>query len=152
MLASTKTIIYRGGWVPKKKAKHNRSVDVDVKLKYDRRFKDEEIIDSFLLYYLIEIIRLAERNNMGVILLSYPVREEYDSYMSKMNISIEWYHKTVLSNIYNEFQKNLTLLDYHDVFFDNPEYFYDTDHLNPNGSEVFSKRVYEDMKEMGLAS
>ena len=38
------------------------------------------------------------------------------------------------------------LLDYYDDFFDHPEYFGDSDHLNNIGSTVLSKRGEEDMR------
>jgi len=41
---------------------------------------------------------------------------------------------------------NYILLDYYDIFFENPEYFDNPGHLNYKGAEVFSKILYQDLK------
>ena len=41
----------------------------------------------------------------------------------------------------------VTTLDYHDLFFDHPEYFFDPDHLNVQGSDLFTERLASELKK-----
>jgi hypothetical protein len=40
------------------------------------------------------------------------------------------------------------LFDYHNIFFDHPEYFFDPDHLNVKGSDLFTEQFARDMKSL----
>jgi hypothetical protein len=42
------------------------------------------------------------------------------------------------------------ILDYHDLFFDHPEYFFDPDHLNIKGSDLFTEKLAGELQQLQL--
>jgi len=152
LLEESKTVIRKGGWVPKKSSRYKDNLTNHAGVRYERWFKDKKAIDPLMLSYLLKIVGLTEENDVNLIIIKYPVSRELDEYMEKVNISKEEFYDAVFTEIYEKHEVNLTVLDYHDLLFNSSEYFADADHVNPDGARIFSKRVYEDMKEMGLAS
>lgn len=103
--------------------------------------KDKKLFNSF-----IKTIYLLEKNDKKIILIKYPLTEEYLSAVKKKglnNTSFYQEEQYLLENI-----KKLYILDYQDYFSKNKTIFSDQDHLNDKGAKVFSKKVNEDLKEL----
>ncbi len=43
-----------------------------------------------------------------------------------------------------------TVLDYHDLYWDTPEYFFNSDHLNGEGAIEFTKVLKQDLDAQGF--
>lgn len=94
--------------------------------------------------YFLKSIDLA-KNESKIVLIIYPVSKEYDMDLQLFNTSKKKYYNFLLPQIKAE-GVNYILLDYYDIFFENPEYFDNPGHLNYKGAEVFSKILYQDLK------
>ena len=108
------------------------------------RFGEQERISNISFEYFIKTIELAMENNIHIIFIKYPLTKEHDSVITKKNITKEDYYETIFDGI-NKTIENYSVLDYYDLYFNNPEYFGDSDHLNWKGAEVFSKRLSHDL-------
>lgn len=109
------------------------------------------LLDNMTLRYFLKILDLAKKNHIKIIFIKYPVTKEYDAELIKHNISKEDHYDTLLKEI-NKVSKDYVLLDYYSDFFDHPEYFGDSDHLNYIGSPILSKKIQEDLRELSLVT
>ena len=107
-----------------------------IKTRMAEQFKDKYISDLNLEYFR-KIIELCGRNKIKVLLISYPITEEYYSAIPS----------TVKTEVDNEITndsifKKLTYWNYSKLYKLHPEYFQDTDHLHKaTGLPVFSKVI-----------
>lgn len=92
----------------------------------------------------LKILEFANENNIKIYLIKYPLSKEYDNKIRKNGIVPELFYEELFSRI-NNIISDYTLLDYYNVFFDHSEYFRDAQHLNYIGSEIFSKRIQEEL-------
>ena len=68
--------------------------------------------------------------------LKFPISKEYYEIISENDFGIEklWLcHK-------------MEIIDLHDLFFGYDEFFYDLDHLNKKGTELFCKEIHNALK------
>ncbi len=115
---------------------------------YRVHFSENPIkIEKQTFNYFFNILELAKENNINVIFIKYPISKEYDLEIRKHNLNKKKYYDKIFSEV-NEVLNNYAILDYYDIFFNNPEYFYDAEHLTIEGSEVFSRGVNEDFKNI----
>lgn len=102
-------------------------------------FLGSDIYDENLLLYFEKTLRLCKGNNIEVVTLAYPLTgyylEETKQYIAKE----EFYRKILSDPKYKMYIRRH--LDYSGVFIDNNGLFFDQDHLNNAGSEIFSKLV-----------
>jgi len=121
-----------------------------VSKRYNYSFSNPpNLLDNITLSYFLKILDLAKKNHIKIIFIKYPVTKEYDAELIKHNISKEDHYDLLFKEI-NKVAKDYVLLDYYDDFFDHPEYFGDPDHLNYIGSQILSKKIQEDLREMSL--
>jgi len=106
-------------------------------------FKGYERINPLIFEYFLKTLSLAKENNLTVILVSYPVSKEFDEAMEKLGITKDDYYSTIFDGIDSVLDEYM-YFDYYDMFFYNPELLFDPDHLNSNGAETFTKKIYED--------
>jgi hypothetical protein len=109
-------------------------------------FKDAEDFDKLLVEKFSEIINLAQENNVEVFLIKFPVSKEYLEGADKY-IEVKKYYENVdeiLGKTKNK-GKDIRLLDYQDEFFDNPNYFSDSDHLNHRGAKKLSEIIADEL-------
>ena len=133
------------GWVENKKNFSEIENKVELAKKECRsHFGEEERISDISFEYFIKTIELAKKNDINIIFIKYPITKEDDFVLTEKNITKEDYYKTIFNEI-NKTLENYYVLDYYNLYFDNPEYFGDSDHLNYNGAEVFSKSLYKDL-------
>jgi len=118
---------------------------------YKTTYSGQERISNISMEYFIKTIKLAEENNATIIFIKYPYSKEYDRVLKENNITSDNYYNYIFTQV-NLTNVNYTILDYHDIFFNNPEYFGDPEHTNYIGSKILSERIYEDLKNMGLTS
>jgi hypothetical protein len=104
-------------------------------------------MDSLMVAYFYRLVELLDAYNVRVALVWYPVTEYYYEAMGEY-IPVED-HLAAVENILEDQQVGL-ILDYHDMFIAQPEYFSDSDHLNVNGAEILTDLLVEDLTEAGL--
>lgn len=123
--------------------------DIDFQLanQYRIHFKNFKRIDNRSMEYFLKSINLAKEHNISIIFIKYPVARELNEYYENMNVTRENYYSEILMEINLTIGDDYTLLDYHD-YYNDTSYFYDPGHLNIEGSEMFSKKVYLDLMEI----
>lgn len=92
-------------------------------------YKDRLINEGMVEYY-DKIIKLAEENKIKVVLIRYPLSNEYLSFIT---FDLENKFDSLIKNIKLK-HNNIMILDYRNVFEKNQEMFNDSDHLNINGA------------------
>lgn len=92
----------------------------------------------------ISILKTLKSNHKQVILIKYPVSNQYLEELNKVeNISEEYklLNETLDLNGY-------VILDYSNIFNNSQEYFADMDHLNYQGAKEFSRIVVNDLEHL----
>jgi hypothetical protein len=119
----------------------------EAKMRVDKHFRQSEVVffdkvhDSF-----VDTVDLALKKEVKVVLVQYPVSKEYFEYLNENYIEdIGFFEEMALEGV--DLGK-VEILDYRNVFFENPEYFADPDHLNRAGVEAFMEILGEDIESM----
>lgn len=103
----------------------------------------EGYFDRDLALYFERILKLCSGHDVNVILVRIPVTREYFQEASSIVPVDDLYRK--IENIYSRYPNVQDIFDYHDLYFDHPEYFFDADHLNPEGSDMLTRKLREDL-------
>ncbi len=101
--------------------------------------------DHTMATYFEKILHLCLDHDIQVILLRAPLTREYWEEVNRIVPAGKLYEK--VRNIYTRYPNVTMVLDYHDLFFDHPEYFFDPDHLNPLGARLFTQQLQQDLKK-----
>ena len=134
-------------------------------LKYDKQFDDmnktyisnirvnqlfppNSKMDELSIEYYKNILKLAQDNNISVILIKYPHTLEFNQQILSHNISLDEYYNQI-NKITKENIKEFYLLDYYNYSLDST-LFADSDHLNYKGAEAFTNILKEDLIKNGL--
>lgn len=110
----------------------------------------ETYFDPSIKAYFEKILQLCEAHQVKVIMVRYPMTKEFHEEEMKIVPADKLFSEiNAIASRYPAFEG---IFDYHDLFFDHPEYFFDPDHLNIKGSDLFTKKFAADMKllESGL--
>jgi hypothetical protein len=109
---------------------------------------DNNRIDPLITEYFQKVINISNENNITLIFVKYPIAKEYfDTVEMYDSISSEKYYKEIF-NLINNSNSNYYFLDYQQLFFNNSDYFFDTQHLTDSGSEILSKQIATDLKNL----
>ncbi len=108
-------------------------------------FSIQEYFDKTMATYFEMILELCRQNDIKVILLRAPLTKAYWEDVNQILPADSLYEK--VEEIYSRYPNVTRVLDYHDLFFDHPEYFFDADHINPKGAEIFTRRLKKDLGE-----
>jgi hypothetical protein len=98
-------------------------------------------IDSSTLHLFGAFLKSLKENNINPIFVFTPVYIDGQAFIS---------NKEAVFNLYQEFsiRYNIPLMDYSsDSICNNKKYFYNTTHLNLEGSTMFSKKLASDLKK-----
>lgn len=104
----------------------------------------EDYFDPAIRYYFIKILELCQQHNVKVILIRYPIAKEFDEEERKIVPADKLYAE--VDSIAAQYPCFTGTLDYHDLYFDHPEYFFDPDHLNVKGSDLLTEKLAQDLK------
>lgn len=107
------------------------------KKRYNLQF-DNKSVSTQQTDYLEKIIELCEKKKITLIGLKFPISLDYWKIMGENDFGIK---ELWLSH-------NLKIIDLHDMFFANDEYFYDQDHLNVKGGKLFCKEIQKKLKDI----
>ena len=112
----------------------------------DKHF-DGKYLDEALVTYFLKLIDLLQAHDVDVVLVWYPMSDGYYEGMNQYLSGEE--HLSKVEELLGDRQVDL-ILDYHDFFFGQPEYFADPDHLNKWGAAIFTEDLYANLIEAGL--
>jgi len=102
-----------------------------------------EYLDDDIKIYFEMIMKLCQEHDVKVLLIRFPEAKELYEEEAKIVPVDKLYHE--IGDIASKFIVFKGILDYHDLFFDHPEYFFDPDHLNVRGSDLFTTRLADDL-------
>lgn len=108
-------------------------------------FNKKTYFDKTMATYFKMILQLCQENDIKVILLRAPLTKAYWEDVNTIIPVDSLYAK--VESIYRQYPNVTNVLDYHNIFFNHPEYFFDADHINPKGTEIFTKRLKKDLKK-----
>jgi hypothetical protein len=110
----------------------------------------ESYLDSTMCIYFEKILQLCDKNNIRVILVRLPMSKEFYEEETRIVPADKLYAD--IEKIASGYTTYYGILDYHNLFFDHPEYFFDPDHLNIKGSDLFSEQLASDLKQLDLTA
>lgn len=105
--------------------------------------------EATLVTYFYRLLDLLESHGVEVVLVWYPVSEEY--YLESSSYIPAESHLESVKSLLSDHSPAL-VLDYHDLFFGRPELFSDSDHLNARGAETLTNQFIQDLEGAGLLS
>lgn len=104
----------------------------------------EGYFDPSIKYYYEKILQLCQDHNVKVVLIRYPLTREFTEEERKIVPADKLYGEVErIASKYTVYQGSF---DYHNIYFDHPDYFFDPDHLNPKGSDLFTERLQKDIE------
>ena len=110
-------------------------------------FTDSTYLSDDTLFYFYRLLDLLVANDVQIVFVWYPTVEEYYQGVNGY-LPVEQHYATMQSLIAD--YPVLAYLDYHDALWEHPEYFADSDHLNPHGAEIFTEMIVEDLHNRGI--
>jgi hypothetical protein len=134
------------GWLRNDDIYSEKNMTRSAEERFNNQFGNETLVSEVTLEYFLKTVRLCEAHNITIIFIMYPVTELYHDLFVTNNISRRDFYDQVFARV-NAVGTNYTVLDYNDLYFDSVKYFGDQDHLNTEGSTVFSKKVAEDLEK-----
>lgn len=102
--------------------------------------------DSSIKYYFDKILNLCQDHNVQVVLVRYPQTQEFNYEERKIVPAAKLIKE--IDSIATRYSVYRGTLDYHELFINNPDYFFDPDHLNIKGSDLLTKRLVKDLKAL----
>jgi len=107
----------------------------------------DEYLDESIRVYFEKIMQLCEEHGVKVLLVRFPeAKELYEEEAAIVPVD-KLYGE--IGGTASKFDVFRGILDYHDLFFDHPEYFFDPDHMNVKGADLFTTRLAEDLANSG---
>jgi hypothetical protein len=141
-----KTLEMHNGYRPHRDYKNFASEPNKRKSAWDKAnlFLSKEIyFENSIRVYFEKMLQLCQANNVKVIMVRYPMTREFHEEEMKIVPAEKLFREVnAIATRYPVFRG---LFDYHDLLFDHPEYFFDPDHLNVKGSDVFTTRFAKDL-------
>lgn len=107
----------------------------------ERRFWFDERVAT----YLEKILELAGEHEIRVVLVRTPVSRDYWRLASD-RIDVAYLDRRLGDLIAG--RAYVTLLDYHDLYYERPELFYDGDHLGETGNALFTEHLRRALDEI----
>jgi hypothetical protein len=104
----------------------------------------EGYFDPAIKVYFEKILQLCQAHGVRVILVRVPMTKEYYEEETKI-IPVDklWDEVKSITSRYPVYQGTF---DYHDLFYDHPDYFFDPDHLNVKGADLFTAQFAKDLE------
>ena len=99
--------------------------------------------NEIVVSYFKDLLRIANENNIKVYILKMPMTKGYLEGIKEFVKDDDFYKK--LNLLLAEYD-HVTLLDYEKVFINDNSCFWNPDHLNYKGSQLFSKQLKKDLR------
>jgi hypothetical protein len=110
--------------------------------RFSSHFKSQGAVDEFQIKYLQKIKALCASRKISVLMIQFPVTESYFGFCQEVE------QLSKVEEIINSETESQNLLNLRHTFENNPEMFFDPDHLNQSGAQIISKMVAEKLKEI----
>ncbi|MDA3855584.1 MAG: hypothetical protein PF569_04960 [Candidatus Woesearchaeota archaeon] len=94
---------------------------------------------------LDRILKLSKKNEIGVIFIKYP----HNVRLNLNDSSVKEYYLSI-GEVVRDNNINFTIFDYSETYMDNDSLFFDLDHLNYIGAEIFSKDLNKRIDELKI--
>lgn len=106
----------------------------------------EAYLDITIRVYFEKIMQLCQSHGIHVIMIRIPMSKVFNEEEAKLVPADKLYAEVeTIAFRYPVFEGTL---DYHNMFNDHPDYFFDPDHLNIKGSDLFTAQLAKDLKEL----
>jgi hypothetical protein len=122
------------------------------RIDYHNLFYNQTLINNMSLLYFNLTMQYALKNNITLVFIKYPFAKEIDDQLIENNISKDNFYAFIYGYIRDNYRRNFTVLDYYYLFYNQPEYFDDSTHLNIYGAEKLAKVVSSDLRKLNLTS
>jgi hypothetical protein len=106
----------------------------------------EEYFDPAMKAYFEMIFDLSRKHGVKVILVRFPEAKEFYEEEERI-VPVDSLYSEVQA-IASRYPNYVRTLDYHDIFFDHPEYFFDPDHPNVKGCDLLTDQAARDLGEL----
>jgi hypothetical protein len=103
----------------------------------------DEYFDPAIRVYFEKILKLCQDHGVKVIMVRMPMTREFN--IEEGKLVPEQKLLSEVQAITSKYPNFVEALDYHDLFENHPEYFFDPDHLNIQGADLFSERLAKDL-------
>ena len=137
-----------GDWSKIPKQEQLTQTKVRVEQNQFRNHKNNNLfLSKTMLTYFTKTVQMLEKNGAKVIGIRYPMTKEYiDVLKAYMSIDDMWamIEKEVVSKF------NVPVLDFMDLMIDEPNKFFDMDHLNPSGAKKLGLVIENSLKDMKI--
>jgi hypothetical protein len=112
-------------------------------------YVNHTIIDDNLVLYYKKVISLCKERDIDLILMKYPLHRNYLIQSRKFIPDVEEHYDKVYEKIgIGEDQK---IFDYQTIFPKEDHLFFNSDHMNIDGSILLSRKVRDDIVEYGIS-
>lgn len=114
--------------------------------KAQRVLSEDIYFDRTTKVYFEKIMQLCQAHDIKIVMVRYPMTKEYSTEERKIVPAEKLFREIEeIATLYSVYQGTF---DYHDLYFDHPEYFFDPDHLNVKGSNLLTERLDDDLKSL----
>lgn len=144
-----KTLEMHKGYRPHRDYRNFSTEPNKQKLAWDKAnlfLSKDAYFENSIRVYFEKILQLCQAHNVKVIMVRYPMTREF--HMEEMKIVPAARLFAEIDAIASRYSVFSGLYDYHALFFDHPEYFFDPDHLNIKGSDLLTRQLAEDLKKL----
>jgi hypothetical protein len=110
----------------------------------------DEYFDPAIRVYFEKILQLCQLHGVHVIMVRMPMTKEFNEEEGKLVPAEKLISEVqAITSKYSVFAGSL---DYHLLFTEHPEYFFDPDHLNVEGSDLFTTQLAKDLDKLTSGS
>ena len=95
--------------------------------------------------YYLKILDLCKQYNIHLILLRMPMTDEYLKYARNL-IDLNKLDREIIDLTRNHCD-DFKVFDYRNEFHGKPEYFFNADHINPDGVTIISSKIKEELEK-----
>jgi hypothetical protein len=110
-------------------------------------FAGNDYIDKDLLAYFLRTLDLCRQHDIPVVLIKYPTTKIYYDEVAAL-VHVDRLYEEIYASL--ESYSEIPILDYHDLYWDQPELFRDPYHLNVTGARQFTTILRDDLLGLGL--
>jgi len=121
----------------------NEDKTKEARRKAELYFSKDDYFDPDMVLYFERLLQLCLDNHIRVILVRIPVTKEFWDEALKIVPADTIYQR--VDSIIRRYPNVTRVLDYHDLYFGHPDYFFDPDHLNPKGSDSITTVLKRDL-------
>lgn len=106
------------------------------------QYKNKELYSPVSFLYLKKTLELIAKHNKKIVFVKYPITLEYRNAMQDL-ANNTFINTHLPDSIIRQFDQQIQVFDFSDIFDNHPEYFKDPQHLNKKGKEEFTRIIRE---------